>query len=181
MWASRCIGGLKVPCVVFYIIVVIVIFAYGYYIRKSGRPDVLEHMITEDPSVQNLDGWAMTHIFLYLFLGFWYPDNHLQALGVSLLWEGFEDTLGRRRLTVGGSRLQLIGGTDGDTGAPTGADDKDDGGFWYGRYTTDTAYNLMGYIVGSALSKRYWPKDSCTCKTCSAAPARQRGPKKGVY
>jgi hypothetical protein len=42
MYASRCIGGLKIPSIVFYIIVVIVIviviFAYGYFIRKSGRP-----------------------------------------------------------------------------------------------------------------------------------------------
>jgi hypothetical protein len=167
MFASRCIGGLKIPCIVFYIIAVISIFAYGYFIRKSGRPDALERYITEDPSVQNLDGWAMTHLFLWTFLGFWYPGRYLQALGISLAWEGFEDTLGRTRITVGGSRLQLIGHVDDETCTHT--DDSDEQ-FWYGRYTTDTAYNLMGYIIGSALAKRFWPEGACKCVACAASP-----------
>ena len=166
MYASRCIGGVKIPCIVFYIIVVIVIFAYGYFIRKSGRPDVLERFVTEDPSVQNLDGWAATHFFFWTFLGFWYPGHYLQALGVSLAWEGFEDVLGRTHITVGGSRLQTIGHTDDETCAYT---DDSEGNFWYGRYTTDSAYNLMGYIIGSALAERYWPEDACECSTCTPA------------
>jgi hypothetical protein len=39
-----------------------------------------------------------------------------------------------------------------------------------GRYTTDTAYNLMGYIIGAALAKRFWPEDACKCTACAASP-----------
>ena len=170
MRAWRCIGGVRIPCVVFYIVAVIAIFAYGFFIRKSGRPDVLERLVTESPSWDNCDGWAMTHLFFWGFLGFWFPGNYLQALGVSLWWEKFEDGLGRAHITVGGSRLQTIGHTD-DTCVYT---DDSEGKFWYGRYVTDTFFNLAGYIVGSALAKAYWPKDACRCRLCrrDAAAAR---------
>ena len=165
MFASRCIGGVKIHCTVFYIIVILVIFAYGYYIRKSGRPEVLERFLTNDPAVQNLDGWAATHFMFWTLLGFWFPGHYGQALGFSLAWEGFEDFLGRTHITVGGSRLQTIGHTDDETCSYT---DDSEGNFWYGRYTTDTAYNLMGYIIGNVLSKRFWPEDACRCGSCSA-------------
>jgi len=161
MFASRCIGGFRVPCVVFYIVVVLAIFAYGFIIRRLGWPDSLEKKITNDPAWSNCDGWAMTHLFFWAFLGFWYPGRYLQALGVSLGWEAFEDLLGRKRLTVGGSRLQLVGETDAVTKRPQERDK-----YWYGRYVTDTFYNLAGYIVGSALAARFCPEDACRCKRC---------------
>lgn len=153
MFVSRTVGGVKIPCCVFYIIVVLVIFAYGALIRQTGTPDVLERMVIDDPSVSNFDGWAATHLLFWTFLGFWFPGHYLQALGFSLAWEGFEDFLGRTKITMGGSRLQLVGGTDEDGGL-TGDDQ-----YWYGRYTTDTAYNLIGYILGSALAARFWPPE----------------------
>jgi hypothetical protein len=153
MLASRQVGGRRVPCWVFYLVVVLAIFAYGAFVRKSGLPDVLERPVTEYPAVQNLDGWAATHLLFWTLLGFWFPGHYLQALVVSLGWEGIEDYLGRTNIKVGGRRLQLIGHTDADC-KYTGQDADT---FWYGRYTTDTAYNLMGYIVGSALAGRFWP------------------------
>jgi hypothetical protein len=164
MFASRCIGGVRIPCAVFYIVVILAIFAYGYYVRKSGKPDALERYITKDPAWVNCDGWAMTHFFFWAFLGFWFPGHYLQALGFSLGWEAVEDYLGRTHITVGGSRLQAIGHTDKETCIYT--DDAKDK-FWYGRYVTDTFYNLAGYIIGSALSDKFWPKDSCDCSTCT--------------
>jgi hypothetical protein len=171
MFASRCVGGVRIPCFVFLIVVVIVIFAYGYFIRKTGAPDVLERFVTEDPAVQNCDGWAMTHLFFWGFLGFWFPGRYLQALGVGLLWEAVEDVLGRTHITVGGSRLQTIGHTDDDTCAYT---DDSEGNWWYGRFVTDSFYNLTGYIVGSALAKHLWPEDACGCLLCRQDAVRVR-------
>lgn len=164
MFASRCVGGVRIPCAVFYIVVIIAIFAYGFFVRKTGRPDILERPMTKDPAWTNADGWAMTHLFFWAFLGFWYPGRYVQALGISLLWEGFEDLLGRTNVTVGGSRLQLVGETDENTQRP-----KEEGMTWYGRYTTDSFFNLAGYIVGSALAARFWPEDACACSACRRA------------
>lgn len=154
MFASRCFRGARVHSTAFFIVCIISIFAYGYFIRTTGKKDMLEGMVVDDPAVDNLDGWAVSHFVFWSILGVWFPGNYLQALGASLAWEGFEDCLGRSQLTIGGSRMQLVGNT---------GDDTPDEQYWYGRYTTDTAYNLMGYICGSALSERYWPQDPGAC------------------
>ena len=81
-----------------------------------------------------------------------------------------DDLPGSFRLEDGGRSpqppaLQGQGWCAVDEGAAGGGEAEN---FWYGRYTTDTAYNLMGYILGSALAKRFWPEDSCRCKGCAA-------------
>lgn len=154
MFASRSIQGTSVPCYAFLIVAIIVIFAYGYAIRHFGVQDVLERKVIDDPSVHNFDGWGATHLIFWAFLGFWFPGHYVQALAVSLGWEGFEDLMGRNQYTLGGHRLTVIGATDAE-----GRYDVTTDKYWYGRYTTDTAYNLMGYIVGSALASKYWPAE----------------------
>jgi len=159
MFASRRVGGVRVSCLAIMIVAVIMIFAYGFFVRRLGIPDVLERKVIDDPSVHEFDGWAATHLLFWAFLGFWFPGRYLQALGVSLLWEGFEDFMGRHPLRVGGKRLQLIGATDGEGNFGDAAGDGGADSYWYGRYVTDTSFNLMGYIVGSALARRFWPEE----------------------
>lgn len=147
-----------------YIVVVLAIFAYGYVLRRRGAADVLEQKVVDDPSVPGFDGWGATHLFFWAFLGFLYPNHYVGALVVSLVWEGVEDVLGRNRITVGGSRLQLVGDTDED-GQVVKADAADaDGGFWYGRYTTDPFFNLAGYVLGSAAANKWWPSTPCRAR-----------------
>ena len=159
MFASRLVGGSRVYAVGFYVVVVLAIFAYGALLRRRGLPDVLERPLTTSPSVQNLDGWAATHFFFWLALGVWFPGHYLQALGFSLAWEGFEDFLGRHPIRLGGRRLQLVGDVPAHGGGKSDGGGSDGEQYWYGRYTTDTAYNLMGYIVGTALASRFWPPE----------------------
>ena len=168
MFATRCVGGLRVPGWVLCLVVVLFIFAYGAIIRRLGSPDVLERPFIDDPAVPNCDGWAMTHLIFWGFMGFWFPGRHLQALLISLAWEGFEDTLGRTNLKIGGKRLQLIGATDSDSKKPAGEGEDGDHLQWYGRFESDTFYNMTGYVIGSALAKRFWPEDACECSKCRA-------------
>jgi hypothetical protein len=160
MYAHRFIQGIRVPAYAILIVAVIVIFLYGYAIRHFGVRDALEKKVVDDPSVHNFDGWATTHFFFWAFLGFWFPNHYVQALGISLAWEGFEDVMGRGWFTLGGRRLAVIGATDED-GKYVGDQQKSaaEAEYWYGRYVTDTFFNLAGYIVGSALANRYWPAD----------------------
>ena len=71
---------------------------------------------------------------------------------VSFAWEGIEHLFGQVNVKVGGSRLQLIGDQDED-GRYTGDDDN----YWFGRFISDPLFNMTGYILGSEVSKRYWP------------------------
>jgi len=153
LFTSRYFTSCPIPVYVWYIITIVAIFAYGHFLRQTGRPDVLEEKVIDDPAFQGCDGWAITHTLLWGFIGFLYPGHHIQALITGLVWEGFEDALGRNRIMVGGSRMQLVGDTDEETKHI----DNTSGAFWYGRYTTDTFFNLFGYIVGSWAGSRWLP------------------------
>lgn len=153
--SGRCF---RIPCYVWLLLVVLAIIVYGWVLRRLGAADVLERKVIDDPAVHNFDGWAGTHFLFWAFLGFLYPGHHVQALAASLGWEAVEDRLGRSNLTVGGRRLQLVGDTDA-AGAPAAPGAKP--AFWYGRYVTDTFFNLAGYILGSAAGARWFPDRPC--------------------
>lgn len=153
---SRREGCRGLPGYVPLLMVVLFILIYGAIVRRFGWPDVLERKVIDDPSVHNFDGWAGAHFIFWAFMGFLIPDRYVSALGISLLWEGIEDNLGRHKIMVGGKRLQLVGATEED-----GDIQEDDEAFWYGRYVTDTFFNLAGYILGSAAAQRFWSETTC--------------------
>ena len=157
MFANRVIRGVKVPCVAIYIVVVIVIVAYGYYLRTTGTKDVLEKKVIDHPSCPGFDGWAVTHFLSFGLLGFLYPGHYVQFLVASFVWEGIEHLLGTHQLEISGKRLQLIGDQD-EEGKSTGKKDA----WWYGRFTTDPCFNMAGYILGSAAAEKWWPNKECS-------------------
>lgn len=153
MFANRTIGGVRIPCVAIYVIVVFAIVLYGHYLRKTETKDILERKIIDHPSCPGFDGWACSHFLLFGLLGFLFPGHHVQALVVSLGWEGVEHFLGTNNLEFSGKRLQLIGDQDED-GRPIKSEKP---AYWYGRFVTDNSFNLSGYILGSAIASRWWP------------------------
>jgi hypothetical protein len=151
MFANRYICGRKVPCVVLYIIVVLMIVVYGVIIRRAKIADPLARPIYSHPILQDIDGWSISHLVFFGILGLLYPNHHLQFLTVGALWEVIETGLGQNKLEVSGKRLQLIGDQD-VNGAPTGKDDA----YWYGK-ESDIVVDIFGYSVGSWAANRFWP------------------------
>lgn len=156
MFANRTVRGVRVPAVAFYVVAVMAIVLYGRHIRRHRKRDVLERKIIDHPSCPGFDGWALTHLFFFGVLGLFYPGHYLQALVVSVGWEGVEHALGSCPLEVSGRRLQLVGDQDED-GNPIVPAAGEEPRYWYGRFVTDPAFNLAGYIIGSAIAERYWP------------------------
>lgn len=158
MYANRSIGGVRIPCVAFYIVAIILIFAYGGFRRRTGTKDFLEDKIIDHPSCPGFDGWAVAHFLFFGILGFLYPGHYLQCLIVSLGWEAFEHMLGTHKIKMSGVRLQLMGATDSE-GNPVDAssDDEGENDWWYGRFTTDSFFNMAGYTLGSELGQKLWP------------------------
>lgn len=162
MFANATIRGVRVPCAVLYIVVILVIIVYGIIIRATGAPDILERKIIDHPSVAGTDGWAMTHLLFFGLLGFLYPGRYVQFMTVGIVWELIETLLGQTKLKAGGSRIQLIGAQD-ESGyhikdQPEGMDGGDqpegmDSQFWYGRLS-DCWWNVAGYIIGSYFGLR---------------------------
>jgi hypothetical protein len=156
MFANRRIGGVKIPCVTWYIVAVLAIIIYGHYIRATGKKDILETKIIDHPSCTGFDGWGLTHFFFFLGLGFMYPGHYLQCLIVSLGWEGIEHCLGTFPIEIGGKRLQLIGEQD-EEGKPIVRDENEPPAYWYGRFLSDSFLNVSGFIIGSEVANRWWP------------------------
>lgn len=169
MFANRFIGGYKVPCVVLYIVVVLVIILYGYFLRKTKTQDVLAKQIFHHPICQEIDGWSISHLLFFGLLGFLYPGHYLQFLVIGIFWEVIESVLGQNQIELSGKRLQLVGEQD-EEGNSTGKDDA----YWYGK-ESDIVMDILGYCIGSALAERYWPNEcerpQNPQKTPSQAPA----------
>jgi hypothetical protein len=139
--------------VAIYVVAVLAIILYGYYLRATETKDILETKIIDHPSCPGFDGWASLHFILFGLIGFLYPNHHVQALAVSLGWEGIEHLLGTTNIEMSGKRLQLIGDQDEEGRPIKGKKDS----YWYGRFVTDNSFNVSAYILGSAAANKWWP------------------------
>ena len=151
MFANRTIGGVTVPCVALYIVIILVIILYGYFLRRTKTQDFLARRIYHHPVCQEIDGWSITHFLFFGLLGVLYPGHYLQFFVVGVLWEVIETGLGQNRIEFSGKRLQLVGEQD-DEGNSTG----DESAYWYGK-ESDIIMDVAGYVLGSAFAEKYWP------------------------
>ena len=153
MFANRLVGGLRVPCVALYIVVVLAIVAYGALLRRlgPGARDVLEKNIYSHPILQDVNGWTVLHFLFFGLLGVLFPGQYLQFFLVGYGWEVIETLIGQHPVRFRGRRLQLVGEADTD-GNMTGAADA----FWYGK-ESDVVADMFGYVLGSLAAERYWP------------------------
>lgn len=171
MFANRVIRGITAPCVVFYIVCVLIIVAYGYFIRRTKTQDHLARRIFHHPICQEIDGWSISHLLFFGLLGVLFPGHHLQFLLIGVGWEVVETALGQNKLELSGKRIQLVGDQD-EEGNSTGKDDA----YWYGK-ESDIVVDVLGYAIGSAWASKYWPNDTAEAKKCPearAAPPRPR-------
>lgn len=135
---------------IFYIIsilVIVSIIAYGKILKKHKKADILEKKFYD---CDGCDFWGISHIFLYLIFGYFFPDKHMFFLILSIGWELFETYLGTHKIMIGGKRFVLIGKTDND-GNLTGENDDND--FWYGR-VSDISFNMLGYVLGDYYKRK---------------------------
>lgn len=153
MFVNRVINGVKIPCVAIYIVCVLVIIAYGFFIRRTKTRDVLAKQIYHHPICQEIDGWSISHFMFFGLLGVLFPGHHFQFFLTGVFWEIVESALGQNNFEVSGKRLQLVGDQDAD-GNTTGKDDA----FWYGK-ESDIVMDVAGYCLGSAFAEKYWPNE----------------------
>lgn len=130
---------------------VLLIVAYGHFLRATGCRDLLATPLYSHPICPDLDGWSATHLLFFGLLGLLYPGHHLAFFGAGVGWEVIETALGQNRFEVSGKRVQLIGEQDAD-GVSTGKDDT----YWYGK-ASDIIVDVGAYSLGSAIAECYWP------------------------
>ena len=125
------------------IIIIGSIFAYGNY--RCQHPEFKDPL--EKPLFHHLpwlDGWALTHFLTFFWTGFVLKNPIVLkiSLFVGLMWEVFEHVVGKRR----------PGWMGGYGGCNLATDKKDDGNWWYGKWT-DIVMNTTGLILGFLLQK----------------------------
>jgi hypothetical protein len=81
------------------------------------------------------DGWSLTHLLFYGFLGMAFPDHFIISMVMSVAWEVFEHLLGRVTWFT-----YLIERANTDSRHP----------FWYGK-PSDILVNAIGFLGGAQL------------------------------
>ena len=115
------------------------IFSYGKYrCTHKNFKDPLEKEL-----VHGIDGWALSHVFCFMTLGYFYPQSFIPSMTVGILWELFEHYYGE-------NRPGWLGGYGDCNDLAT---DKKSGNWWYGKWS-DILCNMSGFLVGRGISKR---------------------------
>ena len=132
-----CVGVVVVLC-----IIALLFIMYGHNHREQVQL-ALKQDFVKLPST-TVDWWSISHIVLYMIIGFFIPDRHLTFFLIGCGFEIVEDMLS------GDSTTQLK-----DCTKPNAKDHfmckfsvNDD--YWYAKWD-DIFMNLGGYVVGSAI------------------------------
>jgi len=120
-----------------YLLPLCFIFLYGKYrcTHKTFK-DPLEKEI-----LFGFDGWAGTHVLLFLTIGYLFPKSFIVSMILGISWELFEHLYGKHR-------PGWLGGY-GDCNNLQ-SDRTEDGNWWYGKWT-DIVCNATGFLIGRGL------------------------------
>ena len=129
-------------------IVVISIIAYGFYLKSQAQKyknrDDADILLYKFADCDGCDLWAITHILLYIVLGYMYPDKLFILMLIGIVWEIIE-------VRIGKIKLQILGFDVPDDNAII----KNGQIHWFFGRVTDIAFNLSGAIIGAEIAKYY--------------------------
>lgn len=95
--------------------------------------------------------WSLSHVLLYVYFGYHFPQFFVEFLIIGAMWEGIESTFCK-------NSLQDVFGCAPDSDPSNiickGLTYISDCAYWYGRFD-DIAMNMIGFVVGALLSKQF--------------------------
>ena len=144
MFSLRKVYGTSVYSSVVMILIIFIILFYQFALAQGLISDFMCVDFYHHEIMQKIDGWSISHLLFFMFLGYLFPGEHLQYFMLGTIWEVLECALS-------GSPLDQWSQ---DMGLSVGADKH----FWYGK-ESDIIMNMLGYTIGSSISSRYWPND----------------------
>ena len=89
----------------------------------------------------NVDGWILSHLVCFTLAGIYFPNTFILSMIVGILWEIFEDWVGRTQ------PKWLSGFGDCMNVSQTGVKSKKNKYWWYGQYD-DIYADFMGFLIG---------------------------------
>jgi len=90
-----------------------------------------------------IDGWIISHVLLYTFLGYRFPNKLMFFTFVGIFWEIIENFLSTKTDNIKLFGMYLVKNDN--------SINKD---WWYGR-SIDIAANTLGYSIGEMLKRNY--------------------------
>lgn len=82
-----------------------------------------------------LNGWALSHLLLYIYIGYIYPNNYFVIIIMSLLWEYYEYLFSKDKIFMTKLYISICG--------------EKDGKMQMLHNTYDPFINLFGYFIGN--------------------------------
>ena len=124
------------------IIITIVIFIQGMIKHKIGDP-MATNILTMCNTTFNL--WSLSHLILYMYFGYMFPNMFIEFLIIGIIWEGIEAVF---PLIVTDYKTQFCQNNHRidckivcQISPPN---------YWYGRFS-DIVANSAGFIIGMML------------------------------
>ena len=138
------------------IIVVFAIVIIGFMIRKSlnTKMEVVFFKIGKT----EFDIWSLSHLILYMYFGYFFPEYFLEFLIIGTGWELFEGSFCRKlfleMINCDTSNLPKVGKKykDSDNALCKIIKKADNCDYWYGKWQ-DIPTNMAGFLVGMLLSR----------------------------
>jgi len=109
--------------------IVVTIGLYGSY--RCTHPDYND-ILMKNLNIMDLNGWSITHLITFFFLGYYYPNQFIISMMFGIGWEALEHWMGKSRPAVLGGFGNCI------------TDTKD---WWFGRLS-DIIINFVGFMIG---------------------------------
>ena len=138
---EKCGGSYKI-----FFLVILVIFLNFFTFRILVGPenvykyDILNYKIIDIPGHNCCAGWGFSHLTLFFFLGWLYPDCGWTVLGAGVLWEVLESTL----FKYFNGNNPIIRRT---------ANEKVQYIDWWTGSIYDIFFNTLGFFIGRELAK----------------------------
>lgn len=127
------------------VIIIILLIIVGNFFKpiKSRMHTVLVSIGGID-----IDWWSVSHIVLYIYFGYQFPNSFAEFLIIGSVWELIETFFCREKFE------RITNCTDSESAICRGMRKINSCDYWYGKID-DVAMNMIGFVIGAALAKRF--------------------------
>ena len=142
-----------IPIVIILIILALVFIIVGHEYRDEIQ-SVLKKKYFDLPK-DDFDRWSLSHMLLFMVIGFVKPRYHLSAFTAGAAFEVFEDYM------ASDGHTQLADCTipiDSKTGNRKFFCNGRQDDYWYAKHS-DIFWNLLGYTIGSAVRTTFFDNE----------------------
>lgn len=128
------------------IIICLVLVAFGYFSKITMQNNMKVELFNFFG--MKIDWWSISHLVLYIYFGYHFPQYFVEFLVIGTLWEIFESSFCKE------SFAKLIG-CQGSNNSFCQKINKIRGcDYWYGK-VDDIVVNIIGFVIGAMLAKKF--------------------------